>query len=194
MEACPPSASYRLRKAARKYRTPLLVVGAFVLLLVAGVIVSTLQAIRATVAETKAESRKLEADDAREQAEKGRDELASLNQDLRRTNYVAQMVLAQQAWREAQMDEVREHLQKSEPRRPGDPDLRGFEWYYLRRLCDASTRTLRGHSGMVTCVAYSPDGRCVVSASMGDRTFKVWDVGSGQLIWTRPVRRKVSFA
>ena len=37
VEACPPRAGYRLRKAARKYRTPLLVVGALVLLLVAGV-------------------------------------------------------------------------------------------------------------------------------------------------------------
>ena len=147
------------------------------LLLVAGVIVSTWQAIRATLAETKAETRKLEADDAREQAEKGRDELASLNQDLRRTNYVAQMGLAQEAWREAQMDEVREHLRSAEPRRPGDPDLRGFEWYYLRRLCDASTRTLRGHSGMVTCVAYSPDGRWLVSAQHGGRDLQ--DLGRG---------------
>ena len=145
-------------------------------------IASTLQAIRATLAERTAESRKREADDARRQAEKGRDELASLNEDLRRTNYVAQMGLAQQAWREAQMDQVREHLQVAEPRRPGDPDLRGFEWYYLRRLCDASTRTLRGHTGMVTCVAYSPDGRRVVSAGIADATFKIWDVGSGQLI------------
>ncbi len=182
VEACPPSARYRLRKAARKYRTPLRVAGAFLILLVAGVIASTLQAIRATLAERTAESSKREADQARKQAEKGRDELASLNQDLRRTNYVAQMGLAQQAWREAQIDQVREHLQATEPRRPGDADLRGFEWYYLLRLCDASTRTLRGHSGMVTCVAYSPDGRRLVSAGYDDATFRVWDVGSGQLI------------
>ena len=182
VEACPPSARYRLRKAAHKYRTPLQVASAFLLLLVTGVIASTWEAIRATLAERTAESRKREADDARREAEKGRDELASLNQDLRRTNYLAQMGLAQQAWREAQMDQVREYLEVAEPRRPGDPDLRGFEWYYLHRLCETGTRTLRGHSGMVTCVAYSPDGRSVVSAGIHDATFKVWDVGSGQLI------------
>jgi WD40 repeat protein/serine/threonine protein kinase len=175
VEACPPSVSYRLWKAARKYRSPLLVVVAFLVLLVAGVIASTWQAIRATVAETKAESRKREA-------ERRRDELARLNADLRRTNYVAHMGLAQQAWREVQIDQVREHLQEAEPRAKGDLDLRGFEWYYLRRLCDASTLTLRGHSGMVTCAAYSPDGRRVVSAGMADATFKIWDAGSGQLI------------
>ena len=131
VEACAPSAGYRLRKYAHKYRTPLRVAAAFLLLLVVGVIASTWEAIRATLAERTAESRKREADDARQQAEKGRDELASLNEDLRRTNYVAQMGLAQQAWREAQMDQVRGHLQVTEPRRPGDTDLRGFEWYYL---------------------------------------------------------------
>ena len=71
VEACPPSASYRLRKAARKYRTPLQVVGAFLLLLVAGVIASTWQAIRATLAERTAESRKREADDARRTGREG---------------------------------------------------------------------------------------------------------------------------
>ena len=36
VEACPPTAGYRLRKFARKYRTPMLVAGAFVLLLALG--------------------------------------------------------------------------------------------------------------------------------------------------------------
>ncbi len=50
VEACPPSAGYRLRKLAGKYRTPLLVAGAFVLLLVVGAIISASQAFRATTA------------------------------------------------------------------------------------------------------------------------------------------------
>jgi serine/threonine protein kinase/WD40 repeat protein/Flp pilus assembly protein TadD len=54
VEACPPSAGYRLRKFARKYRTPLWVAGAFLVLLVVGAIFSTWQAILATLAETKA--------------------------------------------------------------------------------------------------------------------------------------------
>ena len=96
--------------------------------------------------------------------------------------YVAEMGLAQQAWRESPMDEVREHLLAAEPARPGDADLRGFEWYYLRRLCDAATPTLRGHTGIVYGLAFSPDGRRVVSAGLSDGTIKTWDVGSGQLI------------
>jgi WD40 repeat protein/serine/threonine protein kinase/tetratricopeptide (TPR) repeat protein len=54
VEACPPSAGYRLRKFARKHRSVLATVGAFVLLLAAAALASTWQAIRATLAETKA--------------------------------------------------------------------------------------------------------------------------------------------
>src|SRR5215831_12980637 len=53
VQACPPSTTYKLRKFARKNRKALALAGASVLLLVAAVVVSTGQAIRATQAETK---------------------------------------------------------------------------------------------------------------------------------------------
>jgi WD40 repeat protein/serine/threonine protein kinase len=54
VEACPPSAGYRLRKFARKHRTALLTAAAFVGVLVAAVAVSTWQAVQATVAQEAA--------------------------------------------------------------------------------------------------------------------------------------------
>jgi WD40 repeat protein/serine/threonine protein kinase len=51
VQASPPSATYRLRKLARRYRTPLTITAAFVLLLAVASVVSTWQAIRATQAE-----------------------------------------------------------------------------------------------------------------------------------------------
>ena len=54
VEACPPSATYRLLKIARKNRAALVTVGSFVVLLVVGAVLSSLQAIRATRAETAA--------------------------------------------------------------------------------------------------------------------------------------------
>src|SRR5215472_4947562 len=51
VQASPPSTSYRLRKLARKHRTALLTAGAFTGLLVAGVVVSTWQAVEARRAE-----------------------------------------------------------------------------------------------------------------------------------------------
>ena len=37
--------------------------------------------------------------------------------------------------------------------------------------------TLKGHSGGVTSVSFSPDGKRIVSGS-GDNTLKVWDISS----------------
>src|SRR5262249_37304002 len=61
---CPPSAGYRLRKFARKNRTALTTAAALAFLLLAGITVSTWQAIRATRAEFAANA----AADAERQA------------------------------------------------------------------------------------------------------------------------------
>jgi serine/threonine protein kinase/tetratricopeptide (TPR) repeat protein len=54
VEACPPSATYRLRKFARKNRAALTTAAVIGVLLVAGVAISTWQAVRATRAEADA--------------------------------------------------------------------------------------------------------------------------------------------
>ncbi|HXY36481.1 MAG TPA: serine/threonine-protein kinase [Planctomycetaceae bacterium] len=54
VEACPPSTGYRLRKLARKYKKSLAMAAALGLLLVAGIVVSTGEAVRATRAENRA--------------------------------------------------------------------------------------------------------------------------------------------
>jgi eukaryotic-like serine/threonine-protein kinase len=61
VEAGPPSAVYRLRKMAQKYRTPLRVAGAFLVLLLVAVIGSSWLAVRATNAEASAEERREKA-------------------------------------------------------------------------------------------------------------------------------------
>ncbi len=43
--------------------------------------------------------------------------------------------------------------------------------------------TLRGHYGLVTSVAYSPDGKRLATASV-DQTAKVWDAETGEELLT----------
>ena len=45
------------------------------------------------------------------------------------------------------------------------------------------TLTLKGHTGSVLSVAFSPDGKRIVSGSE-DETLKVWDAVSGQVTLT----------
>jgi serine/threonine protein kinase/Tfp pilus assembly protein PilF len=69
VEACPPSAGYKLRKFARKNRKALATAGAFVLLLVAGTVVSVWQAVEANAARTLAGERLESEKQARHDAE-----------------------------------------------------------------------------------------------------------------------------
>jgi tetratricopeptide (TPR) repeat protein len=69
VEACPPSATYRLRKLARKHRAAMATLAGFAAVIMIAAIVSTLLAIRATTAERLASQRLTESEEARRQAE-----------------------------------------------------------------------------------------------------------------------------
>ena len=64
------------------------------------------------------------------------------------------------------------------------------------RVWDVATgrtiRTLLGHSGDVTCLAFSPDGARLVSASYFDGTVRLWDVEAGREV--RPLGGHVAVA
>ena len=73
VEACPPSAIYRLQKFAQKNRAALVTIGSFAAILLVGAVLSIWQAIRATKAETVAISQARRAIIAEEQSRLERD-------------------------------------------------------------------------------------------------------------------------
>jgi serine/threonine protein kinase len=111
---------------------------------------------------------------AKEQAEKAR-----------RSLYISDMNLAHTAWHEARIVRVLDLLNRQQPQGE-ETDLRGFEWHYLWRLCHSDLHTLKGHSGSISTIVYSPDGQRLASAGR-ERTVKLWDATEGREIPTRMV-------
>ena len=118
-----------------------------------------------------------EAKTQRKDALIARDEAKQQWDAARVIAYVAHMNLAQRAWEDAHIRRAMDLLEGERPSE-GETDLRGFEWFYLNRLCHTDLMTLKGHTSRVTDVSFSPDGRRIAAAS-DDDTVKVWDAGTG---------------
>jgi WD40 repeat protein len=209
VEACPPSAGYRLKKFVRKHRTALAVAAGFLVLLVADVVVSTWQAgvarraeeqtrreaDRAMMAEQEAHRERDLAVASRREGEARRAEAEAARQSLRRSLYAADMQLAEEAWESGDIPRMRDLLEGHRPR-PGSPDLRGFEWHYLRGL--GTTIRVATLANDADFGQLSPDGTRHVYVGRlvapqppdADKKIelKLLDVDSG-----RPARRVVSF-
>ena len=72
------------------------------------------------------------------------EKLQTAQAEQRATLYAAHMILAQRAWDSSNPERVAELLDQHRPK-PGQTDLRGFEWHYLNRLAHSELLTLEGH-------------------------------------------------
>lgn len=149
--ASPPSAVYRLQKFVRRNRAVLATTTAIVLLLVA---VAAIEYIRTSLSLASETEHRQIAEDAVEQKEDAlKQKTAALDlaekankiaedrrrqlvmeRDITRSNlYLVEMRAAEDDWNSGDITSMRSHLDAYCPR-PGDKDLRGWEWYYLLSL------------------------------------------------------------
>ncbi|HZO91743.1 MAG TPA: WD40 repeat domain-containing protein [Chthonomonadaceae bacterium] len=92
--------------------------------------------------------------------------------------YIADMNLAQREWESNNVGHVLSILEETQSN-----ENRNFEWGYWNRLCHLDLKTLEGHTKEVTSVAFSPDGKRIVTGG-GDTTAKVWDAATGNELLT----------
>jgi len=171
IHARPPSALYQFRKLVARHKAPFALSAAVFALLLGFAITMAMQSARI----------------ARE-----RDKVAQQELSNRQLLYAAHMNMAMQAWEANYIRRVQELLGSYVPK-PGQEDMRGFEWYYLWRLCHGDLLTLKGHRDSVTSVAFSPDGRKLATGSW-DGAAKLWNIGGGQELATLKGHRSYVFS
>ena len=109
-EASPPSTSYRARRVLRKHWKPLTAAALMILLLIAGVVVSSWQAMRATRAETRVREAAVQMQHERDRARLALTQQVAerLDGDLRRLAMAAQVLavtVGQRAdWQESDLE------------------------------------------------------------------------------------------
>ncbi len=124
-------------------------------------------------------SRALDAESlARQQEELAKRQRDAVESDL----YITNAQLAQQALDEGVPQRLFSSLAAMQPR-PGRPDLRGWEWYYLvsQTHRERFTFPLQGCGEAINPIAWSPDGMSLASIDRLLLSINIWDLDTGRL-------------
>jgi len=151
------------------------------LLGLSGIIWQWREAVAARIdAQSQAANTREQAGIARDNERAARNEAEFANRRL----YDVKMNLVQRAWEDWGPTVFLETLAEQLPENQRGLDRRGFEWFYWQRKMSSGHITLKGHTGGVTSVAFSPDGKRLASAGSGQINtpgeLKVWNAATGQ--------------
>jgi WD40 repeat protein/serine/threonine protein kinase len=167
VQACPPSAWYRLRKIVRRHKR--VVVMASLLFAMLVVSVAVLGVSYAQVRDALQE--KTMAFEGEQEAL--REKTRALESE-RQTSYYQNIALAERQLSAGNVGRAEELLNDC------SPNLRGWEWHFLKRQRYGNPPPLK-HSSHPQCVAFSPDGRQIASGCF-DGAVQIWDATTGSVL------------
>jgi eukaryotic-like serine/threonine-protein kinase len=115
--------------------------------------------------------------------------LSAMQGELKATLYDADMNLIAPAWEAGNVSRMRDLLAVHVPG-PGEPELRGFEWYFWQKRSHGELRALKIAPALTDTATFSRDGTrlvdAVVLADKEDQTWiKVWDTATGREVCCR---------
>ncbi len=192
--ARPPTAGYLLSKLIRRNKLAFAAGAAVAAALVLGVVVSSWQAVRATRATEKAEDNEKKAVEAqanettqRQLADAARANEANLRQRAegeelaaRQRAYASDMNVAKQALDGNNLGRALNLLNRQRPK-PGQRDLRGWEWRYLwEQTRSDALFTLDQKSTEIVSLSASPDGNWLAAGMHQQEGLSVWDLRTRQ--------------
>jgi len=185
IEAKRDSAMYVLRKQLRRYRS--FVAAGVLAVLLLGVLagyaawqaaVNRRRALEETYAKQIAEKARDFAVAQRAEAETHRRRADDQAESLRRSLYFSRIGFAQAAFAGGEAGRMMRLLEEC------PSDLRGWEWDYLSRLVDGSSRSLQTqiHGHMFAARRPGPSGSTILVISQPSLQTRIWDEATGSMI------------
>jgi WD40 repeat protein/serine/threonine protein kinase len=170
--AGPESVTYRFRKFVWKHAGAVATLALMAAVIILGLVVSTTMYFRAEQARQKETA-------ARTQAQQAQANEARLRRQAEAQAYASDMSLAQQALALNNLGQAEYLLNRHRPK-PGEKDLRGWEWRYLWKQCRSDELfTLYQESESTVSLAVSPDGKWLAVVGYGG-WLSIWDLTTHQ--------------
>jgi WD40 repeat protein len=192
--ARPPSTIYRFQKAFRRNKIFFTAATAVVIALIIGLGLAAVGLRRAmkernsaVVARTAEEAQRRQAQQAQANEAQLRREAEVQELTARRGAYASDMNLAQQALAVNNTGRAQRLLNRHRPK-PGQTDLRGWEWRYLWQDCQSdSVFQMPQQSYAVLSADLTPDGKLLATADIRG-IVKLWDFPRHEEIQTLNIR------